>query len=94
MSNMFNDSLSVTGASRGIGLALVAKLLETKSNAFVFATSREDRGQLPRLLEMHPEKLRIIQLDVEDQSQYAKMVSDVKEVTDRLDYVIANAGEL
>ncbi|KAG7527599.1 hypothetical protein FFLO_06778 [Filobasidium floriforme] len=82
----------VTGASRGIGLALVTKLLESRPDAFVFATTRVNSADLNKLHESFPTALRILTLNVEDESQYASLTDEIKGLTDRLDYVIANAG--
>jgi short-subunit dehydrogenase len=83
----------VTGASRGIGLALVTKLLESRPDAFVFATTRVNSVDLNKLHESFPTALRILTLNVEDESQYASLTDEIRGLTDRLDYVIANAGK-
>jgi nucleoside-diphosphate-sugar epimerase len=86
-------NFTVTGASRGIGLALVTKLLETRPDAFVFATTRVNSADLNKLHGSFPTALRILTLDVEDESQYASLTDEIRGLTDRLDYVIANAGK-
>lgn len=83
----------VTGASRGIGLALVTELLETRPDAFVFATTRVNSADLNKLHESFPTALRILTLNVEEESQYASLTDEIRGLTDRLDYVIANAGK-
>lgn len=84
---------AVTGASRGIGLALVTKLLETKPNAFVFATTRNACKDLEELGKKYRRQLLVLELDVGNETQYAGLMAKVRTVTDRLDYVVANAGE-
>ena len=84
---------TVTGANRGIGLALVTKLLETRPDAFVFATTRVNSVDLHNLHESFPTALRILTLNVEDESQYPSLTDEIRGLTDRLDYVIANAGK-
>jgi hypothetical protein len=84
---------TVTGASRGIGLALVTKLLESRPDTFVFATTRVNSVDLNKLHGSFPTALRILTLNVEDESQYASLTDEIRGLTDRLDYVIANAGK-
>ena len=71
----------VQGASRGLGLAFVRKLLADPSIGDVFAASRtaRDRLELRRLSEIHPNRLHLLQLDAtkEDQiRQAAKVVAE------------------
>ena len=74
------DAASVIqGASRGVGLALVERLLERGGAGPVFATCRRphDADALRALAKAHPERLRVLALDVTDERSIAAAASRV-----------------
>lgn len=70
----------VQGASRGIGAALTAALLERSEVSGVIATSRapERSEELLRLAQQHGERLHTLPLDVEDERSIAAAAEQVQ----------------
>eukprot|EP00903_Cladosiphon_okamuranus_P009065 g8666.t1 len=75
----------VTGANKGIGLAIVKGLLDTNKQAFVFLGSRDvTRGQdaVKAILEDSPEsysgRVEALQIDVSDDSSVSRAVETVR----------------
>ncbi|KZO92375.1 NAD(P)-binding protein [Calocera viscosa TUFC12733] len=83
----------VSGASRGIGLALVAQLA-IRQNTIVFAGARNPSAakDLLGLQLEHPDKVYIVKLTSADKAENEAAIAKVKEIAGRLDVVIANAG--
>ncbi|KZT54361.1 NAD(P)-binding protein [Calocera cornea HHB12733] len=83
----------ISGAGRGIGLALVAQLSSCE-NAIVFAGARNPAAaEALQLLEnQHPGKVYLVKLTSADESDNEAAVAKIKETAGRLDVVIANAG--
>ena len=84
----------ITGANRGIGLALTRALAER--GVFVFAGVRRTRqaAELRRLGKDHRELLRVVSLDVTSAASVRSCVSKVKAATSSLDILINNAAVL
>jgi 3-oxoacyl-[acyl-carrier protein] reductase len=86
----------VTGATRGIGLAVVRSFLG--QGAHVFATGRQfdQLENLQRVLcgEGHPGTLSILLLDVSDPNSVRDAFQQVFKQAKRLDVLVANAGVL
>jgi len=82
----------ITGANRGIGLELVRQSLE--ANDLVFAGCRfPKRARDLHLLEdSYPHLLRVLTMDVDQESTLDKARDDVEEVVEGLDVLINNAG--
>ncbi|EED81943.1 predicted protein [Postia placenta Mad-698-R] len=90
-------SYLITGASRGIGLAFVADLLQAASN-FVVATARNPDASpgLRQLQEQYPkDRLAIVPMDVADTSSVRQAADTVAALLPNgLDFLISNAGIL
>jgi norsolorinic acid ketoreductase len=84
----------VSGANRGIGLALVKALSAKLPHATIFAGAR-DPASADALNTFAKEntRLRVVKLIAHDEGSVKDAVAEVRKVTDRLDIVIANAGE-
>jgi NAD(P)-dependent dehydrogenase (short-subunit alcohol dehydrogenase family) len=84
------DSVFITGADKGLGLALAGRFLE---NGFrVLAGSLGSHDYLRHLAERFPDRLHVIAQDVTDMASVRRSARDVAQVTDRLDVLINNAG--
>lgn len=83
------QNVLITGANRGIGLALVKEYL--KRDVLVFATCRNPQ-EASELQALASDKLCIIALDINDESSIAASVQAVKAQVDKLDVIINNAG--
>ncbi|KZO92381.1 NAD(P)-binding protein [Calocera viscosa TUFC12733] len=83
----------VSGANRGIGLAIVTKLA-VRENTIVFAGARNPASakELQALEAKYPGKVHSIKLSSADEADNKAAVANVKQVAGRLDVVIANAG--
>jgi benzil reductase ((S)-benzoin forming) len=77
----------VTGASRGIGFALVKELL--KDNVRVIAVVR-DRKSLVVLTQTYPERLQIIEADLSSPEGVLGVATSIQEP--KLDYLVHNAA--
>ncbi|KZO92388.1 NAD(P)-binding protein [Calocera viscosa TUFC12733] len=83
----------VSGANRGIGLAIVAQLA-ARENTVVFAGARNPSAatDLQALESKCPGKVHIVKLTSTDEADNKAAVVKIKEIAGRLDVVIANAG--
>ncbi len=82
----------VTGASRGIGLAITERL--ARSNYKVYAGVRESSSKLglERLQEQYPDRVVPIILDVTDDSSVERAVSSLLKQEGKIDALVNNAG--
>ena len=83
----------ITGANRGIGLELTRQLL-TQGGALVFATCRAPKraDNLNELARDNPDRVIVLQLDVNDEVSIAAAVQAVSAAAASLDVLINNAG--
>ena len=91
-----DGSSLVQGANRGIGLELVHQLLRIKPEGRVFATCRRpaDAAALQALASQQPERLRVLELDVQNESTIAAAAESVARVTRELQLILNVAGVL
>lgn len=92
-------SYLVTGASRGLGLALVSRLaaLSSAEVGTIFATARSDNvSKLEELSKGSGGRVQIIKLDVDRKESVQEAAREVKHRLQGkgLDYLINNAGVL
>jgi len=83
----------ITGANRGIGLAVVEHFLSTK-DVVLYATARKPNNAI-RLHELkadYPDRLHIIALEVREQSSIDDASQAISELTPSLDILVNNAG--
>lgn len=90
-------SYLVTGASRGLGLALVERLVSLPKAEVqtVFATSRQDNSsRLRELVTSSSGRVEFVQLDVTDETSITQAARTVegKLQGKGLDFLINNAG--
>jgi len=84
----------VTGADRGLGLALTARLLAKGWRVFA-GQYMPDWPDLAALADQYPgERLTPVPLDVADETSTRAAAQRVQRCTDRVDLVINNAGVL
>ncbi len=82
----------VTGADRGVGLALAAKWLEDGNR--VFAGQYADSPGLQELQQQYGEQLTVFPLDVASDASVKQAYEWVQSRTDKLDVLINNAAIL
>ncbi|KAL1969955.1 hypothetical protein VTN77DRAFT_7465 [Rasamsonia byssochlamydoides] len=88
-------SYLITGASKGLGLAMVKILLEqSEENIFqVIATFRENSADLEKLKQENRSRLFVINMNVMEEESIRQAVAQVEEITGKgLDILINNAG--
>lgn len=86
----------VTGASQGLGLALVRGLLALPHCNLVYAACRtpQTATELAALAQQHPLRLRVLALDVTREQDFVIAADTVRRETDRLHLVLNVAGLL
>ncbi len=86
----------VTGASQGIGLAFVEALLAWPHCNLVYAACRTPNTAtaLTALALAHPQRLRLLALDVRQEADFVIAADTVRRETDRLHLVLNVAGLL
>jgi NAD(P)-dependent dehydrogenase (short-subunit alcohol dehydrogenase family) len=91
-STEINRIAIVTGADRGLGLAMTARLLE--KNWQVFAGQyMPEWGELDKLIPQYPPgRLVLVPLDVGDEASTRAAAKQVGELTNCVDMIINNAG--
>ena len=82
----------VTGAGRGIGLAITRQLLEAGMTVVAVDLKEDLLSELPGKLDDPGEKLDCRVLDVSDSEGFTKLVDDVAEKYERIDVLVNNAG--
>jgi NAD(P)-dependent dehydrogenase (short-subunit alcohol dehydrogenase family) len=89
-------SVLVTGASSGIGLAMLQQLLADRRIVTAFAVSRaaSKSDALRQLRETHGERLVLLDADITDEGDLQTLRDTVSSRTDVLDRVINAAGLL
>lgn len=83
----------VSGANRGLGLELVAQLLQ-RGWRVIAGCRKTQELRLTELAGAHPGKLHVMPLDVSSERSIAAFVGEAGIVTDHVDLLINNAGVL
>src|SRR6478672_3900639 len=91
-----NANTLIVGASGGIGLGFVQKLLQDDRVATIYATYRqaESASELLRLEREHPGRLICVPLDITDEAQIAACSDRLRSQIDKLHLVINCVGIL
>ncbi|MFV8783718.1 SDR family NAD(P)-dependent oxidoreductase [Microbulbifer sp. SA54] len=84
-----DKNIWITGASSGVGQALVKLLV--KRNNFIIVSSRS-RTKLLELQMLAPTRIRVLDCDVGNDEDMVRAQRALSELTDQLDLVIACAG--
>ena len=93
MTNFNGKVAVVTGASRGIGRAIVQELAKQGCQiAFNYNKSAEAAEELKKECEASDRQVLAYQLDVANFAAVQEMVKDVKSKLGRIDFLINNAG--
>ncbi|QQN75271.1 SDR family NAD(P)-dependent oxidoreductase [Croceicoccus sp. YJ47] len=79
----------VTGASAGLGRALVSEIARRGDMAIAAARNTDDVGDL---VDLAPERVLPVRCDVTDEAEIAHAVRDAEERFGRIDVLVNNAG--
>ncbi len=93
---MDNANVLILGASQGIGLGFVKRLLELDRIAQIYATYRrqESASELAALEGEHPSKIRCLKMDLADELQISEGVARIQAEIDKLHLVVNCVGIL
>lgn len=80
----------ITGANRGIGLALVKAYAGRRDKVFAATRASSDRTELDALAEAHPKWIEIIEMDVADAAEIGRVRRRLE--AEPIDVLINNAG--
>ena len=88
----FKDKIVwVTGASSGIGEELCRQLSSLGASVILSARSKDKLESVRQSLS-HPEKSKVLQLDLADRESVATASGDAKELFGRIDILVNNGG--
>jgi NAD(P)-dependent dehydrogenase (short-subunit alcohol dehydrogenase family) len=87
-----SQTILITGANRGIGLALAAELLKAGHVVLAAARNPEKAHDLWKLREKHGEMLEVLQMDVTSEESIQAEASNVEEMAGKLDVLVNNAA--
>lgn len=82
----------ITGATKGIGRAIVDRFASHASELFLVARSADDLAELAAVCEPYCEVVRTFAADLSDEQDVARLVSEVLAATSSLDVLVNNAG--
>ena len=86
----------IVGASQGIGLGFVKKLLQDERISKIYATYRQvdSASELITLAGEHPERLSCLSVDITEESQIAEAVQKIRTQVNKLHLVVNCVGLL
>lgn len=93
MEKPFGKIVLVTGASRGIGRAVVETLLELDPEVIVYGVARTEEP-LRDIQEKYGSRFNYVVTDVTDTERMRELVCDLVDIYGRINSVVANAGVL
>lgn len=85
-------TIFITGANGGLGIAVARSFLGESRDNFVFLGFHLHNDKISLLAEEFPQHCRRLKLDVTRPQDWARAVSEVLAVTNRLDVLVNNAG--
>ncbi len=86
------EVILVTGANRGIGLALTRILLASGNVVIAGCRRPAESGELSQLALLHPETIDLIKCDVHDEEGMAEAAQASLKRRKKLDVIFNNAG--
>jgi len=85
-------NILITGAGRGLGLEFVRQLLPRAQQLFATARDPQRSPELKGLAKAHPDRLKLLPLDVADEYSIKGAVRQVEKAATSMDLLINNAG--
>ncbi|HMS33199.1 MAG TPA: SDR family oxidoreductase [Ignavibacteria bacterium] len=87
-----NKKALITGATRGIGRAVVDEFLKLGAEVFIVSRNQKDVEELIRLKTDEGYKVSGIKCDVADKNERERLVSRIAELWGTVDVLVNNAG--
>ncbi|MDI1335765.1 MAG: SDR family oxidoreductase [Lacunisphaera sp.] len=87
-----DETVLVTGANRGMGLGYVRHYLREGWSVIAAVREPAKAQELAALVEAHPDRLTVLQLDLESDTSIARLGQELGAGGIRLDLLINNAG--
>jgi NAD(P)-dependent dehydrogenase (short-subunit alcohol dehydrogenase family) len=87
---LMSANILITGANRGLGLAIAQQFLARRDQ--VFALVRHHGGALNELQQRYPDRLHAFPADVTDETSVSEAVASISERVDHLDIIVNNAA--
>ncbi len=87
-----SETFLITGANRGIGLAVTRVLVNQGDKVFAACRHPQKAEELITLQKIHMDKLELVALEVDSDSSVASAAGEVAKKTDHLDVLFNNAG--
>ncbi|MDO8994092.1 MAG: SDR family oxidoreductase [Daejeonella sp.] len=82
----------ITGASTGIGLETAVQLAEQGHQVYASMRNLNKRALLDQKIDRRKVKLRVLQLDVQDEKSIAACIEEIISTEQKIDVLINNAG--
>ena len=82
----------ITGANGGLGLAMAEEFLKESAANQIFLGVRSNRDKAEGLQAAHPDRCRVLQLDVTDTASWKTAADAILARANRLDVLVNNAG--
>lgn len=87
-----SETILITGANRGLGLALSKIWLAQGDKVFAACREPQKSAELAALKKTHPSNLELVSLSVDSEASVASAFKEVSGKTQHLDVVYNNAG--
>src|SRR5437660_5690252 len=86
------EVILVTGANRGIGLALTRVLLANGNVVIAGCRNPAQSGDLKQLALAHPETIDLVKCEVDHEEELAKTAEASQKRREKLDVIVNNAA--
>ena len=85
-------TILITGANGGIGIACAKAFLADSQDNRVFLGCRQNREHAEALAAAHPERVKVVNLEVTDPAVWEAVIAAILAGTGRIDVLVNNAG--
>lgn len=89
---LFMEVILVTGANRGIGLALTRVLLADGNVVIAGCRKPDESSELTQLARVHPKTIDLVKCDMDLEEEVAKAAEASKKRREKLDVIVNNAA--
>jgi 3-oxoacyl-[acyl-carrier protein] reductase len=89
---MSHRIILITGANGALGRAIAQSFFAESPDNFIWLGIHRQREQADELVAAHPDRCRVLKLDVTDAASWKSAVAEILKVHARLDVLVNNAG--